>query len=82
MNIVLPPAQQAWLEARIAEGEFVSLDDAVERMIAERMAFEADDFAWAKPLVDEARGAAERGDVMTLEEHEARMAERLKALGR
>lgn len=82
MNIRLPPAQQAWLEARVADGEFASVEDAVQRMIAERMALEGDDLAWAKPYVDEAREAVARGEVFTLEEHEARMNERLKALKR
>jgi antitoxin ParD1/3/4 len=82
MSIVLPRAQQEWLEARIAKGEFASVEDAVQQMIAERMAFEADDMAWAKPCVDDAREAVARGEVFTLEEHEARMNERLKALKR
>ena len=81
MNIVLPPAQQKWLEARIAKGEFASPEDAMQQMIAERMAIETDDLAWAKHYVDEARTAAADGDVMTVEEHRARMVKRLKALG-
>ncbi len=40
-----------------------------------------DDMAWAKPLLDEAREAVARGDVITLEEHRARNAARLGALG-
>ncbi len=79
MNIVLPPAQQQWLEAQIAKGEFASLEDAVRQIIAERMAFEADDLAWAKPYVDEARAAVARGEVMTLEEHQLRVAAQLRA---
>jgi antitoxin ParD1/3/4 len=82
MNIRLPPAQQEWLDAQIAKGEFASIEDAVRQMIAERMAIEEDDLAWAKPYVDEARAAVARGDVFTLEEHEARMNERLKTLKR
>lgn len=43
----------------------------------------ADDcLAWAKPLVDEARAATGRGEVLTLEEHRARNAARLAALRR
>ena len=80
MNIILPPAQQQWLEAQIAKGEFASAEDAVQQMIAERMAIEADDFAWAKPYVDEARTAVANGEVMTVEQHRARIAERLKSL--
>jgi antitoxin ParD1/3/4 len=62
MNIVLPPDQEQWLKARVAEGEFASLDAAVQQMIAERMAFEASDFAWAVPYVDVARAAVARGE--------------------
>jgi antitoxin ParD1/3/4 len=80
MNIVLPPAQQQWLEQQVAKGEFTSIEDAVRQMIAERMAIETDDLAWAKPYVDEARAAVARGEVFTLEKHEARMDEQLKAL--
>ena len=46
----------------------------------EIMAEEGDDLAWAKPYVDEALAAVDRGEVMTLEEHKARMAARLAAL--
>ncbi len=82
MNIVLPPEQQKWLDAQVASGEFASADDAVRQMIAERMALAADDLAWAKPYVDEAHAAIARGDVVTLQQHEARIDERLKALKR
>ena len=82
MNIVLPPAQQEWLEVQIAKGEFASVEDAFQQMIAERMTFDADDLAWAKPYVDEAYAAVARGEVMPLEEHRARVAEQLKALKR
>jgi antitoxin ParD1/3/4 len=80
MNIVLPRAQQEWLQARVASGEFASIEEAVQRVIAERMALEADDMAWAKPYVDEGMAALARGDVLTLEEHEARMEQMMKAL--
>ena len=82
MNIVLPPAQQRWLEAQVAKGEFASVEDAVQQVIAERMVLEADDMAWAKPYVDAALAAVANGEVMTLEEHRARVAEQLKILKR
>jgi antitoxin ParD1/3/4 len=68
MNVVLPPEQEQWLNARIAEGEFTSPEAAVRQMIAERMALEADDFAWARPYVDEARAAALRGEIVPLDD--------------
>jgi Arc/MetJ-type ribon-helix-helix transcriptional regulator len=68
MNIKLSPEQAQWLEARIADGQFDSPEEAVRQMIAERMALEADNFGWAKPYVDEARGAIARGEVVSLDE--------------
>ncbi len=41
---------------------------------------DGDDLAWAKPLVDEALAASERGEVMSLEEHRARNKARFTAM--
>jgi Arc/MetJ-type ribon-helix-helix transcriptional regulator len=68
MNINLPPEQEQWLKARIAHGEFASVDDGLRRMIADRMAFEASDLSWAKPYVDAGRAAAARGEVISMDE--------------
>jgi antitoxin ParD1/3/4 len=68
MNIKLPPEQEQWLNARVAEGDFASPEAAVRQMIAERMALESDDFAWAKPYLDEARAAVARGEVVSVDE--------------
>jgi antitoxin ParD1/3/4 len=67
MNINLPPEQEQWLKARIAHGEFASVDDGVRRMIADRMAFETNDLSWAKPYIDDARVAAARGEVVSMD---------------
>jgi antitoxin ParD1/3/4 len=68
MNITLSPDQTKWLEAQVAAGRFNSLDQAVACAVADLMAIERDDFAWAKPYVDAARqsvaeGRAVSGDV-------------------
>jgi antitoxin ParD1/3/4 len=68
MNIKLLPEQEQWLNARVADGDFASPEAAVRQLVAERMAFEADDFAWARPYVDEARAAAARGEVISLDD--------------
>jgi hypothetical protein len=68
MNTKLLPEQEKWLRTRVANGDFASPEAGVRQLIAERMAFEADDFAWAKPYVDEARAAAARGEVLSLED--------------
>jgi antitoxin ParD1/3/4 len=76
MPISITPEQQAWLVAHVERGEFASVDEAVRQLIDERIAermIEEDDLAWAKPLVDEAFAAVARGEVISREEHEARM---------
>jgi antitoxin ParD1/3/4 len=77
MQISLTPEQREWLEAKVAAGQFDSVEEAAAAAIADSMAGEVDDMAWAKPYVDEGRAAVARGDVLTVEEHRARMARRL-----
>ncbi|MGO9545573.1 MAG: hypothetical protein ACLPPF_12380 [Rhodomicrobium sp.] len=81
MIITLKPDQEAWLNARVANGEYASVEEAVCQLIDERIAEcvagEFDDLAWAKPLVDEALADVALGRVMTLEEHKARTRTRL-----
>ena len=83
MTISLTPEQQAWIDARVARGEFASIEDAARQLLDERMLEreieECDDLAWVKPLVDEALAQVERGEFLTLEEHRARMDARLAA---
>jgi len=77
MTISLTPEQQAWLKAHVERGEFRSIDEAARQLIdermAERMAEEADELAWAKHYVDEALADVAAGKVLTRQEHEARM---------
>ena len=72
------------LSAYVARGDFSSIEEAARQLlderIAERIAEEYDDLAWAKPFVDEARAAIARGEVLTLDEHKARNAARLAAI--
>ena len=72
------------LKTRVARGDFASVEEAARRLIdqalVERALAESDDMAWAKPLVDEALAEVERGEVITLEEHEARNEARLAAM--
>ena len=77
MSVSLTPEQQAWLTAHVERGEFRSIDEAarqlIDERIAERMAEENDDLAWAKPYVDEALLEVAAGKVLTRQEHEARI---------
>jgi antitoxin ParD1/3/4 len=82
MNITLPADQEHWLKARIANGEFQSVEDAIRQLFADRMMTDDDDLAWAKPLVDEARAAVARGEVSGLEEAERDIDQTLASLGR
>ena len=82
MTITLSPEQLAWIEARVAGGEFPDVDGAVRILLADAIAeHEGDDMAWAKPLVDEALAEVERGEAMSLAEFEARIDARMAALG-
>lgn len=84
MTIVLHPDQEAWLAARVAGGDFASVEEEARQLIAERIAErtleESDDMAWAKPFVDEALAEVGRGEAITLEEHEARNDARFAAM--
>jgi antitoxin ParD1/3/4 len=84
MTITLNPEQEAWLETRVASGDFTSVEAAARQLIDERIAEraleEGDDLAWAKPYIDEALAEIARGDEITLEEHKARNAARLAVL--
>jgi antitoxin ParD1/3/4 len=82
MKITLPPEQEQWLKQQIDQGVFTPVEDAVRKLIAERMTFEADDFVWANPYVDEARAALARGEMLTLEEAVADMRAHLDSLKR
>ena len=82
MNITLPREQQEWLEAQVKAGAYDSIDDAVASILAGHMQPDIDDLEWAKPLVEEARASAERGETMTLAEYRAMMDERFGKLER
>ncbi len=82
MTITLRPAQQKWLEEQVAAGRFPSVDDAVAIAVAELMETVDDDLAWAKPYVDEAREAAARGEVASLDDALADIDAHLAALKR
>ncbi|MFZ0494828.1 MAG: hypothetical protein WBE80_14310 [Methylocella sp.] len=84
MMITLTPEQEAWLNAYVARGDFPSIEEAARQLIDESIAArtteEIDDLAWAKSCVDEALADVECGDVITLEEHEARTKALLAAI--
>ena len=82
MSITLPREQQEWLEAQVQAGAYDSVEEAVASIVAEYMQLDLDDMAWARPLVDEARAAADRGEIMTLEEYRNMMTERFGKLER
>jgi hypothetical protein len=73
MTIQLSPEQQRWLEAQVEAGHFASLEQAVAVAIADLMAAVDDDLEWAKPLVDEAIAAVDRGEGIPADEAWARI---------
>ena len=84
MTFNLNPEQEARIKTRVAVGDFPSVEEAARQLIdealVERALEESDDMVWAKPYVDEALAQVERGEVITLEEHEARNDARLAAM--
>jgi antitoxin ParD1/3/4 len=84
MTITLKPDQEAWIRIRVASGDFASVEEAARQLIDERIAEraleESGDLAWARPYIEEALAEVERGEVMTLEEHEARTDARIAAM--
>jgi antitoxin ParD1/3/4 len=80
MNIKLPSAQQKWLEDQVAAGHFTSLEEALALAVADLMAAETDDLAWAKPYVDEARASLARGDVISGEDYFEGLDHKVKSL--
>jgi antitoxin ParD1/3/4 len=77
MEISLTPDQQAWIKARVASGDYASIEEGVRQLLDERiteLSLQEDDLAWAKPYVDEALAEVARGEVVTREEHRARIA--------
>jgi len=83
MSITLTPEQETWIKAHVANGDFASVEEAARQLIDDRIAEladdEDDDLAWAKPWVEEAVAALERGAFITLKEHRARNAARRAA---
>jgi antitoxin ParD1/3/4 len=73
MKIDLTAEQEAWLATRVEEGEFPSMEAAVQRILDDRIALQEADLAWAKPLINEALAEVERGETLTIEEHDARI---------
>jgi antitoxin ParD1/3/4 len=69
VNIKLPPEQQKWLEEQVAAGHFVSPDEALALAVADLMAAETNDLAWAKPYVDDARASLARGEAISGEDY-------------
>ena len=60
----------------MANGDFVSEEELARQRIAEMM----DHMAWAKPYVDAALVDIDKGDMVTLENHEAQNDSRLAAM--
>ena len=74
MMITLTADQEASLSALVAAGDFASIEEAARALLDERLAereIEDDDFAWAKPFIDEAEADIARGAVISREEHDA-----------
>ena len=64
----------------IAAGRFASLEEALAVAVSGLMEFGADDLAWAKPKVDQARASFAEGDVSAGEAYIQRLDDRIAKL--
>jgi antitoxin ParD1/3/4 len=74
MTITLHPDQLAWLQQRVAHGDFPSVEAAARQFLGERIAElggGGDEMAWAKPYVEEGLAQLDRGEFVSLEEYKA-----------
>ena len=62
MNVPLRPDHEDWLKAQVASGRFQSLEEALASAVAGLRAQDIADDTWAKPLVEEALAALDRGE--------------------
>jgi antitoxin ParD1/3/4 len=81
MNVPLTPEQISWLERKVAEGQYTSLEEAAAAAVGDSMASELDDLAWARPLVDEARAAVAQGKFSSHDEFKRFLANERNKLG-
>ena len=85
MNVRVKPETEAWLRSEVAKGSFGSIEDAVETLVLAHQAaaidVATDDHGWAKPLIDEALAALDRGEGSPLDQVVARLKERIAAHG-
>lgn len=83
MNIRVKPETEAWLKAEVAQGRFGSIEEAIETIILEHQVsvidVATDDHLWAKPFIEEALAALERGESSPLEDVAKRVKERIAA---
>jgi antitoxin ParD1/3/4 len=83
MNVRVKPETEAWLKAEVDKGHFGSIEEAVETIVLAHQAaaidVAADDHAWAKPLIDEALAALDRGEGSPLDDVVARLKDRIAA---
>ena len=68
MTVQLSPQQQRWLEDQVRAGHFASIEQAVAIAVADLMTMTADEFEWAKPLIEAGLAEAERGQTISGDE--------------
>jgi Arc/MetJ-type ribon-helix-helix transcriptional regulator len=68
MTITLTPEQQKRLEAAVAAGQFVSVEEDVRFAVDQLAVDDLGDLSWAKPYLDEARAQIARGESHSVEE--------------
>jgi hypothetical protein len=61
MMMTIPPDVESWAADLVRAGRFETVEEALMDTIRARLALD-DDFAWAKPSLEDARAQASRGE--------------------
>ena len=65
MTVQIPARHERWLREQVAAGRFSSLEEALDAAVARLRADDDIDDAWARPLVEDALAALDRGEGKT-----------------
>lgn len=52
LNVVIPPALEAWVEARVAEGRYADAGDYVRDLLRRDQEAHAEDAGWLRAMLD------------------------------
>ena len=61
--MTIPPDIESWAKGQVSSGRYASIEDAIMDTVR-ASALRDGDFGWARPMLDEARQQAARGETV------------------